>query len=61
MEFMVTLLVIAIGWTYMRKLENKVDTQADRIYILEQLLEMNLIKDGKEKTETSESKEAKAT
>lgn len=61
MEFILTLFVIFIGITYVRRLEKKIDVQDQKIFILEQLLEMNLIKDGKEKqTETGETEKAQA-
>lgn len=61
MEFLFTLFVLLTGAKYIRKLENRIDQQAEQISGLEQLLEMNLIKDGKEKqTETGETEKAQA-
>ncbi|HEY3525734.1 MAG TPA: hypothetical protein VGK47_06030 [Nitrososphaeraceae archaeon] len=61
MEFLFTLAVLLTGIKYIRKLENRIDQQSEKIYTLEQLLEMNLIKDGKEKTnEAGEAEKAEA-
>lgn len=60
MEFLFTLAVLLTGIKYIRKLENRIDQQSEKIYTLEQLLEMNLIKDGKEKTNEGEAEKAEA-
>lgn len=60
MEFLFTLAVLLTGYKYIRKLENRIDQQNEKIYTLEQLLEMNLIKDGKEKTTEGEAEKAEA-
>jgi uncharacterized membrane protein YhiD involved in acid resistance len=59
MEALVTIAILMIGITKFRQLERKVRNQAEKIYTLEQLLEMNLIKDGKEKDKASEATDAK--
>lgn len=50
MEFILTLFVLAIGATYIKRLENKIKVQDEKISEIEQLYEFNLIKYGKEKT-----------
>ncbi len=61
MEFLFTLAVLLTGWTYIRRLENRIEECREEIFTLQQLQEMNLIKDGKEKAKSEESKEAKTT
>lgn len=53
MEFGVTLIVLILGATYIRKLEKRIELQDDKIFTMEQLLDMNLIKDEKEKSKTT--------
>jgi hypothetical protein len=53
MEFGVTLIVLILGATYIRKLEKRIEVQDSKIFTMEQLLEMNLIKDEKEKSKTT--------
>jgi hypothetical protein len=61
MEFILTLFVIFIGITYIRRLEKKIDVAESKIFTMEQLLEMNLIKDGKkEKVKTRRAQKAKS-
>lgn len=60
MEAIITIAIILIGITQMRRLERKVKNQGEKIYLLEQLLEMNLIKDGKEQTEKTEAGKAES-
>lgn len=61
MGFLFSIAVLITGYIYIRKLENRIDDQNDKIYTLEQIINMNLMKDEKEKTSQKEVKEAKQT
>lgn len=60
MEVLFTIAVLTIGITKFRQLERKVRNQAEKIYTLEQLLEMNLIKNEEKKTDQIEGEKIKA-
>jgi len=60
MEVLFTIAVLTIGITKFRQLERKVRNQAEKIYTLEQLLEMNLIKNEEKKTDQIEDEKIKA-
>lgn len=59
MGFGFTLVVLTLGACYIRKVENRMKVQDAKIFLLEQLLEMNLIQNGKEESKNTEAQKTK--
>lgn len=59
MGFGFTLVVLTLGACYIRKVENRMKVQDAKIFLLEQLLEMNLIQNGKEKGKKTAAEKVK--
>lgn len=59
MGFGFILVVLLIGASYIRKLENRIKVQDARIFTMEQLLDSKLIKNVKEKGKKTAAQKAK--